>query len=56
MLGSIRQTTAAAAHTREVLSHEPAFSIDAHLQTLHYREQIDRDHYRDGLIKAGLPS
>ena len=48
-------TTAAAAHAREVLSREPTFSIDGHLQTLHYKEVGDQQHYREGLVKAGLP-
>jgi adenylate cyclase len=48
--------TAAAAHAREVLSREPAFTIETHLQTLHYKLETDRDHCREGLLKAGLPS
>jgi hypothetical protein len=47
--------TAAAAHAREVVTIQPAFSIETYLQTLHYRRQSDTDHYRDGLTKAGLP-
>jgi len=47
--------TAAAAHTREVLSREPAFSTETYLQTLHFKLDSDRDHYREGLAKAGLP-
>src|SRR5215212_2621274 len=31
-------STAAAAHAREVLSREPAFSVEAYLDTLHYSE------------------
>ncbi len=55
-LAQLGNTTAAAAHAREVLSREPAFSIEAYLQTLHYKHEADRDHYREGLAKAGLPS
>jgi adenylate cyclase len=48
-------STAAAAHAREVLSREPSFSIENYLQTLHYKRDADREHYREGLTKAGLP-
>jgi adenylate cyclase len=48
-------STAAAAHAREVLSREPSFSIESYLQTLHYKHDVDREHYREGLTKAGLP-
>lgn len=47
---------AAAAHAAEVLRREPAFTVDAYLATLHYKRDSDRDHHRDGLIKAGLPA
>ena len=47
--------TAAAAHAREATTLEPSFSINKYLATLHYKEAADREHYREGLIKAGLP-
>src|ERR687894_1305021 len=46
---------AAAAHAREVLAKEPAFSVENYLATLHYKQDSDREHYREGLLKAGLP-
>src|SRR5690606_8361017 len=46
--------TAAAAHAEEVLSRQPAFSVDAYLATLHYKRDSDRAHHRDALLKAGL--
>jgi adenylate cyclase len=49
-------STSAAAHTREVLSRQPAFTIDSYLATLHYKRDEDRAHYREGLVKAGLPN
>jgi adenylate cyclase len=48
-------TTAAAAHAREVLARDPSFTITASLATLHYKQQEDRDHYCEGLRKAGMP-
>jgi adenylate cyclase len=47
--------TAAAAHAGEVLSREPAFTIESYLATLHYKRAEDLEHYREGLMKAGLP-
>jgi len=47
--------TAAAAHAREVLQRQPAFTIESYLKTLHYRQPADTEHVREGLLKAGLP-
>jgi adenylate cyclase len=49
-------STAAAAHAREVTSREPTFSIEEYLATLHYKLDSDREHHREGLLKAGLPA
>ncbi len=47
--------TASAAHAREVLEREPAFTAKTFLETLHYRQLADAEHVREGLVKAGLP-
>jgi len=47
--------TAAAAHAREVLQRQPAFTVQNYLKTLHYRQPSDNKHLREGLLKAGLP-
>jgi adenylate cyclase len=47
--------TAAAAHAAEVLRLQPTFAVASYLDTLHYKRPADREHYRDGLLKAGLP-
>jgi adenylate cyclase len=47
--------TAAGAHAREVLQREPAFTAQAFVGTLHYRNPADGEHVREGLLKAGLP-
>ncbi len=47
--------TAAEAHAREVVRLEPTFAAIRYLTTLHYRREADREHCREGLIKAGLP-
>jgi hypothetical protein len=47
--------TAAGARAREVLQREPAFTAQAVVGTLHYRNPTDGEHVREGLMKAGLP-
>jgi adenylate cyclase len=47
-------TTAATAHAQEVLKRVPEFSIEHYLATLHYKHETDREHHREGLLKAGL--
>ncbi len=48
--------TAAARHRDAVLAAQPGFSAAEHIKTLHYKHGADRDHLRDGMIKAGLPA
>ncbi len=45
----------ASLHAGKVLSLKPDFSIADHVQGLPFKENRDRDQYRDGLRKAGLP-
>jgi adenylate cyclase len=52
----IGNKTAAAAHVREVLDRDPAFSIEMHLATLHYKLEADREHHRESLTMACLPA
>jgi len=54
-LAQMGDQTAAAAHAREVLKLEPAFSVEGYLSTLYYKLDSDREHHREGLVKAGLP-
>ncbi len=49
-------STAAAAHAREVLQREPTFTVEGYLGTLHYKQPSDLEHMREGLAKAGLPA
>jgi len=47
----------ASAHVREVLAREPRFSVKTYIDTLrHYKQGSDREHHREGLLKAGLPA
>jgi adenylate cyclase len=47
---------AARSHIREALKLQPALRIETYLSTLHYRREGDREHIRQGLLKAGLPA
>lgn len=47
--------TVAATHVAAVLKQDPAFTVSDYLATLHYNRESDRDHHREGLLKAGLP-
>jgi adenylate cyclase len=46
---------AASVHARETLTRAPDFTVAAFLGTLHYKVEADREHCREGLLKAGLP-
>jgi adenylate cyclase len=54
-LAQLGDKTAAAAHAQEVLKEAPSFSTRRFLSTLHYQLDSDRDHVRQGVLKAGLP-
>jgi adenylate cyclase len=45
----------AKAAAEEYLKLTPDFAIGRHLEALHFRYPEDREHYADGLRKAGLP-
>jgi adenylate cyclase len=46
----------AAAHTKAVLASTPEFSAESYLSSLHYKNDSDREHHREGLLAAGLPA
>ncbi|MCA1425646.1 MULTISPECIES: adenylate/guanylate cyclase domain-containing protein [unclassified Bradyrhizobium] len=52
----MKNAIAAGAHAAEVLKREPGFSVAAHLATLHYKREPDRQRHEAGLIAAGLPA
>jgi adenylate cyclase len=46
-----------AANAAEVLLHNyPSFTVERHLSNFRWKKPDDIAHYRDGLLKAGLPS
>jgi adenylate cyclase len=46
---------AARSHVREAQKLQPEFRVETYLTTLHYGQESDREHLRQGLLKAGLP-
>ena len=54
-LAQLGDQNAAAAQAQEVLKKQPGFSIRRFLSTLHYQQESDTAHLREGLRKAGLP-
>ena len=46
---------AAKGAAEEVLQRAPEFSIERFIRTQHYKNESDRQHHREALVKAGLP-
>ena len=46
----------AAKATEVLLSNYPSLTVEKHLRNFHWKELADVAHYRDGLLKAGVPS
>jgi adenylate cyclase len=55
-LAQIGDATAATAHAEKVLRLNPSFSVAAYLPTQYYQYDSDREHHREALLKAGLPT
>jgi adenylate cyclase len=53
---SLGDMTAAAAHAAEVLKRQPRFTVAEYMRTLHFKRSADTEHYREALLKAGLPA
>jgi len=47
---------AAKASAQQVLKRAPDFSVAGHVATQHYKHDSDLEHYREALLKAGLPA
>ncbi len=52
--GWLGDRTAATAHLARIRELDPQFGVETVLATLHYADDGDRDHVREGLAKAGL--
>jgi len=51
--GWLGDEIAAAAHMKKVRTLLPKFGVESFLATLHYAQQSDVEHLREGLVKAG---
>ncbi|HEY7765543.1 MAG TPA: tetratricopeptide repeat protein, partial [Aestuariivirgaceae bacterium] len=47
---------AARTHAGETLRLQPDFRVGTYETALHYRNESDREHHREGMLKAGLPA
>jgi adenylate cyclase len=52
--GWLGDKTAAAAHFARIHVLDPDFDLESYLATLHYKEDTDLQHLREGLMKAGF--
>jgi hypothetical protein len=51
-MGAQQEASAGAA---EIIELKPEFSAAEHVGGLPFKNEIDREHHRVGLVKAGLP-
>jgi adenylate cyclase len=42
--------------TQTLLARYPNFTVERHLRNFHWKQLADVAHYREGLLKAGVPS
>ena len=49
------RTEEAAQATKVLLDKFPGFTVERHLRNLHWKNAADTAHYREGLLKAGVP-
>ncbi|TIP87387.1 MAG: adenylate/guanylate cyclase domain-containing protein [Mesorhizobium sp.] len=52
--GWLGDEIAAAAHLGKVRTLDPQFDLDSFIATLHYAQESDVQHVREGLLKAGI--
>lgn len=52
--GWLGDEIAAAAHLGKIRTLEPQFDLDSFIATLHYAQESDVQHIREGLLKAGI--
>ena len=55
-LGQLGRSDEAAKATETLLGNYPTLTVEKHLRNFHWKELADLAHYRDGLLKAGVPS
>jgi adenylate cyclase len=55
-LAQLGRTEEAARAAEVLLNSYPGLTVERHLRNFHWETQADIAHYRDGLLKAGVPS
>jgi adenylate cyclase len=55
-LAQLGRTGEAARAVEALLNNYPTFTVERHLRNFHWKTLADVAHYRDGLLKAGIPS
>jgi adenylate cyclase len=54
-LAQLGQTDEAAKATEVLLGLYPGLTVERHLRNFHWKTPADIAHYREGLLKAGIP-
>jgi adenylate cyclase len=54
-LAQLGRTSEAATASEVLLSNYPSLTVERHLRNFHWKMPEDIAHYRDGLLKAGIP-
>jgi adenylate cyclase len=54
--GWLGDRTAAAAYAARLRELDPGFGLEKFLKTMHYANESDLQHFREGLTKAGVPA
>jgi adenylate cyclase len=55
-LAQLGRSEEAARATQTLRANYPTITVEKHLRNFHWRELADVAHYREGLLKAGVPS
>jgi adenylate cyclase len=55
-LAQLGRAEEAAEATQVLLESYPGITVEKHLRNFHWKEFADVAHYREGLLKAGVPS
>jgi len=54
-LAQLERTDEAVEATRVLMGNYPTLNVDRHLRNFHWKRPEDLAHYREGLLKAGVP-
>ena len=54
-LAQLDRTEEAKTAAGMLMDHHPTLNVERHLRNFHWKRPEDLAHYRDGLIKAGVP-